>query len=54
MMRTGASVNCDKNSLYAGYYEALKNSFPDYPSPNFHQIDLDLRRTFADEPNSFF
>lgn len=31
------------------YFYNLLNAFPDYPNPNFHQIELDLHRTFPDE-----
>lgn len=31
-----------------GYYYSLKTNFLEYPNPSFHQIDLDLKRTFPD------
>ncbi|CDW84002.1 tbc1 domain family member 2b [Stylonychia lemnae] len=31
------------------YYSALSNDFPDYPNPCFHQIEIDLKRTFPED-----
>jgi len=30
-----------------GYYTNLKNTKFDYPNPSFHQIELDLPRTYT-------
>ena len=30
------------------YYKSLLNTTMDYPNPSFHQIELDLSRTFVD------
>lgn len=38
-----------KDMQNKNYYNNLLNAFPDYPNPNFHQIELDLNRTFPDE-----
>jgi len=53
-MRTGAYKCLYEHSLYSGYYEGLLKSFSGYPNPHFYQIELDLRRTFADEGNGYF
>ena len=29
-----------------GYYEQLRDSDMNYPNPNFHQIEIDLKRTY--------
>ena len=33
-----------------GYYEGLLKNFIDYPNPHFVQIELDLKRTFPEDP----
>jgi len=34
---------------FRNYYQTLATEFPDYPNPSFHQIEIDLKRTFPDE-----
>ena len=33
-----------------GYYETLRDHDMLYPNPSFNQIELDLRRTFPNDP----
>ena len=35
--------------LAKGYYATMRDKVRDYPHPHFNQIELDLKRTFADE-----
>lgn len=32
------------------YYKILRDNTMQYPNPSFNQIELDLRRTFPNEP----
>ncbi len=34
---------------YKTYYSTLTSNVPDYPNPCFHQIEMDLKRTFPDD-----
>lgn len=45
MDKCGAKRLMDSNP---GYYQSLLDNFLEYPNPSFHQIELDLRRTFSD------
>ena len=38
-----------KDPQFSAYYSALTNNVPDYPNPCFHQIELDLKRTFPED-----
>lgn len=38
-----------KDPQFSTYYSALTNNVPDYPNPCFHQIELDLKRTFPED-----
>ena len=33
-----------------GYYERLIHNFVEYPNPHFNQIELDIKRTFPEDP----
>lgn len=37
---------------FKNYYLSILSAFPDYPNPNFNQIELDLARTFPEEMGS--
>ena len=45
LVATGA---LDQMLCHKGYYTSLLNTTLDYPNPSFHQIELDLSRTFVD------
>ncbi len=47
MRGTGASKRLE-DPLNSGYYQSLLNADLDYPNPSFHQIELDLNRTFSE------
>lgn len=34
---------------YNEYYDTLLKESVDYPNPSFHQIELDLKRTFPED-----
>jgi hypothetical protein len=38
-----------KDEQYIAYYSGLSNNMPDYPNPCFHQIEIDLKRTFPED-----
>jgi hypothetical protein len=46
MNKCGAKKLMDANP---GYYQSLKNNFLQYPSPWFDQINIDLKRTLAND-----
>jgi hypothetical protein len=48
MLCSGAYLRV-RDSQNKNYYKNLLNAFPDYPNPYFHQIALDLHRTFQVE-----
>lgn len=50
MDKCGAKRLMDSNP---GYYQSMKDNFLEYPNPSFHQIDLDLKRTFPENKEQF-
>ena len=47
MRGTGASKKL-ADPINSGYYQSLLNADLNYPNPSFHQIELDLNRTFSE------
>ena len=46
---SGAQMIIDDEQYYEYYENLLNEECIDYPNPSFHQIELDLNRTFPED-----